>query len=130
MSSPGKRKSVPNKRQKVAKDPSCDDRQAELITAVKEEARLESKLANARARTKEARKRLRDAGEAEFDSLLYVGKDSLSHVLKFLDIKMLGRWSRLAKPLDPLLMLPGSTTRKNTLVNPTLQKLVLMFERG
>lgn len=97
MSSPGESEAGPNKRQKVTKDPSGDDRQAELIAAVREESRLEAELATARARTKEARKRLRDAGEAEFDSLLFVGKDSLSHVLKFLDIKMLGRCEQTCK---------------------------------
>ena len=96
---------MPNKRQKVALNPSNDDIQAELAAALKEKEKLTKELAllkqkmaensrrtnDARKRTLEARKSIRAAGGAEFDSLLYVGRDSLSHVLKFLDIKSLGR---------------------------------------
>ena len=72
--------------------------QAELAAALTEAAQKEAEWMAARDvmwdaidRADEVRKRIREGVVAEFDSLLYIGRDSLSHVLKFLDIKMLGR---------------------------------------
>ena len=103
MPSPAESNPAPTKRQKVHADfcSSPDDRHSELAAALADEDRLrdefQRKLAEARARTKEARKCIRAAGEAEFDSLLVVGPDSLSHVLTFLDLIGLGRCERVCK---------------------------------
>ena len=102
MSSPAESNPAPTKRLKVNSDfSSPDDRHSELAAALADEDRLrkefQRKLAEARARTVEARKCIRAAGEAEFDSLLVVGPDSLSHVLRFLDLIGLGRCERVCK---------------------------------
>ena len=98
MSSPAESNPAPTKRQKVHTDfSSPDDRHSELVNALADEDRLQRKLTEARARTKEARKCIRAAGEAEFDPLLFIGPDSLSHALKFLDIIGLGRCERVCK---------------------------------
>ena len=97
MSSPDESKPAPSKGQKIAVNPTNDDLQAGLVAALKEEEELkeefellQQKMADnsrrtndARNRTLEARKSIRAAGGAEFDSLLYVGGDSLSHVQSF-----------------------------------------------
>ena len=102
MSSPAESNPAPTKRQKVHADCSSPgERQSALVAALADEDRLrdefQRKLAEARARTKEARKCIRAAGEAEFDSLLFIGPDSLSHVLTFLDLIGLGRCERVCK---------------------------------
>ena len=111
MSSPAESNPAPNKRQKVDSDTcnsSPDDRHSALVSALEDEDRLrdelaaiqrklQNELAEARSRTQEARKSIRAAGEAEFDSLLFIGPDSLSHVLTFLDLIGLGRCERVCK---------------------------------
>ena len=98
MSSPAESNPAPTKRQKVHADCSSpDDRQSALVAALADEDRLQRKLTEARARTKEARQCIRAAGEAEFDSLLFIGPDSLSHVLRFVSIQSLGRCERVCK---------------------------------
>lgn len=82
-----------------------------LVAALKEEEEVKEKFAllqqkmtensrrtnDARKRTLEARKSICAAGGAEFDCLSNIGKDSLSHVLKCLDIKSLGRADQVCK---------------------------------
>lgn len=82
---------MPNKRQKVGFDTSNDDMLAELAAEEAEWMAARDVMWDAIDRADEVRKRIREAGVAEFDSLLNISRDSLSHVLKFLDIKMLGR---------------------------------------
>lgn len=91
MSSLEESNTMPNKRQKVGFDTSNDDMLAELAAEEAEWMAARDVMWDAIDRADEVRKRIREAGVAEFDSLLNISRDSLSHVLKFLDIKMLGR---------------------------------------
>ena len=99
MSSRAESNPTHNKRQKADVDMPEDTRQAELMAALEEEDRLRGELAKAQSRTEEARKCIRAAGEAEFDSLLFIGPDSLSYVLTFLGIQSLGRCEQVCKPI-------------------------------
>ena len=93
-----------------------DGDQVELVDALKDEVHKEddiseikakyredidnarAKLRKSRLRTQRARKAIRDAGGAEFDSLLCVG-DSLSYILTFLDIFSIGRCEKTCKAM-------------------------------
>ena len=58
-----------------------------------------AKLSESRRRTQRVRKGIRDAGGAEFDSLLRIGDDSLSRILTYLDMVSIGRCDKTCKSM-------------------------------
>lgn len=102
-----------SKRQKMteaeAVATSPDDRQVALADAIQKEGQINeeiaeitrqykcdialanSKLIAAKRKTEKARTAIRSAGEAEYDSLLSLEMDSITHMLGYLDIQSLGR---------------------------------------
>ena len=114
-----------NKRQKIqsiqhirSTKAACleEERQADLVDALEDEVRNEGAIsaivakydkdiAEARAKLRESRRRIqrvrkgiRDAGGAEFDSLLSVG-DSVSRIITFLDFASIGRCEQTSKSM-------------------------------
>ena len=112
----------------VDRKPSADPHK-DLELAFQRKAKALADLEAAQHDIAKARRDIRARGESEFDSLLVVGNDSVSHILSYVDVKQLCRCEMTCKAFQRLSIdgwrgLDKRITNKSTVANSPKQRCV------